>query len=57
MIVENNHGTRFLTMEQPSGNIIGVAADIWNSNIQNSFTVRNEALSKILVILILPLPN
>ena len=47
MIVEDNHGTRFLTMEQPSGNIIGVAADIWNSNIQNSFTAEDCYIVKV----------
>lgn len=47
MIVENNYGIRFLTMEQPSGNIIGVSTRVWDSNIQASFTTEDYYIVKV----------
>lgn len=47
MIVENNHGTRFLTMEQPSGTIIGISTDVWDSDIQKSFTTDDCYIVKV----------
>lgn len=47
MIVENNRGIRFLTMEQPSGKLIGVSTELWNSDIQNSFTADDCYIVKV----------
>lgn len=47
MIVENNYGTRFLTMEQPSGAIVGISTDIWDSDIQKSFTTDDCYIVKV----------
>lgn len=38
MIVENNHGTRFLTMVGSTGKLVGISTDIWDSDIQKSLT-------------------
>lgn len=47
MIVENNHGIRFLTMEQPSGTIVGISTDVWDSDIQKTFTVDDYYIVKV----------
>ena len=47
MIVENNHGTRFLTMVGSTGKLIGVSTDVWDSDIQKSFTTDDYYIVKV----------
>lgn len=47
MIVENNHGTRFLTMIGFTGKLIGVSTDVWDSDIQTSFTADDCYITKV----------
>lgn len=47
MIVENNHGTRFLTMIGSTGKLIGVSTEIWDSDIQTSFTADDCYITKV----------
>lgn len=47
MIVENNHGTRFLTMIGSTGKLIGVSTEAWDSDIQTSFTTNDFYITKV----------
>lgn len=47
MIVENNHGTRFLTMIGSTGKLIGVSTEVWDSDIQASLTADDYYIVKV----------
>lgn len=43
LIVESENGTRFLTMKDENGNLIGISQREWSSNIQRAFTLDNDS--------------
>ena len=47
MIVENNYGHRLLTMIGSTGKLIGVSTDVWDSDIQASFTTDDCYIVKV----------